>query len=542
MAASTTEDPGVEQAHLAELGTMLASRLSQDPQLVRLLELAGLWLIGLARRVSRPPATLRSTNELATATSQETDVPGAEAADGSPVVEAELKPEPATTPAAIEPELLTQLLQKFAQPTVSPTVRPPAERSGRPGGARPRASTQGLDVLARRMELKADACAWAIRRLDQDLAGTGFIPVKADDDRLRTRADSLQPCYLWMTQKDAQSIDRESWVRLEGCYRSCAEVLRTVVEFPEAYEAGPELLKLLGEAQSAVRAGMEACGAFPRFHDLDQQAVFEWCREEGGARRVFNPFLALDQLADPSLHGGLLARVRRISEDLRARRDRAKEVKRGLNTIRYHVGQLQDSAVDIDHQWTRIAEGVDQVLSAGERPSMPELVQLLVPLADEVPASVCGRPSMRQVLRHVDERVAATERGAEAEIVARRGATPDVLLVREALRGTTMVLIGGTRRPHSQELLAREFELGELDWLSAAEHESVSVFEPSIARAETRVVVLMIRWSSHSFEEVREMCRRHGKVFVRLPGGYNPAQVAHQIVEQASGQLGLARA
>jgi hypothetical protein len=33
------------------------------------------------------------------------------------------------------------------------------------------------------------------------------------------------------------------------------------------------------------------------------------------------------------------------------------------------------------------------------------------------------------------------------------------------------------------------------------------------------------------------MCDRYGKPFVRLPGGYNPDQVARQILEQVSGRL-----
>jgi hypothetical protein len=48
-------------------------------------------------------------------------------------------------------------------------------------------------------------------------------------------------------------------------------------------------------------------------------------------------------------------------------------------------------------------------------------------------------------------------------------------------------------------------------------------------------VLLAIRWSSHSYGEVRDFCEKHGKLFVRLPGGYNPNQVAHQILLQRGG-------
>jgi hypothetical protein len=51
-------------------------------------------------------------------------------------------------------------------------------------------------------------------------------------------------------------------------------------------------------------------------------------------------------------------------------------------------------------------------------------------------------------------------------------------------------------------------------------------------------VLLAIRWSSHSFGDVKRSCDRHGKPMVRLPGGYSPNQVAAQILAQCSGRLG----
>jgi hypothetical protein len=58
-----------------------------------------------------------------------------------------------------------------------------------------------------------------------------------------------------------------------------------------------------------------------------------------------------------------------------------------------------------------------------------------------------------------------------------------------------------------------------------------------VARPETALVIVAIRWSSHSFENVDELCRKYGKLYVRLPGGYNPNQVAKQILDQVGDQL-----
>ncbi len=52
------------------------------------------------------------------------------------------------------------------------------------------------------------------------------------------------------------------------------------------------------------------------------------------------------------------------------------------------------------------------------------------------------------------------------------------------------------------------------------------------------MVLLAIRWSSHSFGDVKAFCDRHGKPLVRLPGGYGAHQVASQILAQCGGRLG----
>jgi hypothetical protein len=49
--------------------------------------------------------------------------------------------------------------------------------------------------------------------------------------------------------------------------------------------------------------------------------------------------------------------------------------------------------------------------------------------------------------------------------------------------------------------------------------------------------LLAIRWASHGFGDVKPLCDRHGKLLVRLPGGYNANQVAAQILAQCSEHL-----
>lgn len=114
---------------------------------------------------------------------------------------------------------------------------------------------------------------------------------------------------------------------------------------------------------------------------------------------------------------------------------------------------------------------------------------------------------------------------------------PEVDSVAKLLAGRSIVLIGGDRRPGSDQALKEAFKLQDLIWVETREHQSIEGFEPYIARPDVAVVLLAIRWSSHSFGDVRAFCERHGKPLVRLPGGYNRNQVAAQIMAQCSERL-----
>src|SRR5205085_12312941 len=99
------------------------------------------------------------------------------------------------------------------------------------------------------------------------------------------------------------------------------------------------------------------------------------------------------------------------------------------------------------------------------------------------------------------------------------------------------VLIGGHVRPDRRAALIHAFDLADLDWITTEDHTSVTVFEAPIARPAVAVVLLAIRWSNHSYGDVQEYCDRYGKLLGRLPGGYHPNQVAHQILSQVGHRL-----
>jgi hypothetical protein len=186
--------------------------------------------------------------------------------------------------------------------------------------------------------------------------------------------------------------------------------------------------------------------------------------------------------------------------------------------------------------WQSVIQAVDEQVREGLPPSNRELRQLLIPVINDLPELEELPDGFKLVLREIDRYVDATA-DSPTEEVGNQPPTAEVAATARLLGGRSVVLIGGSRRHKAEQALARAFGLEQLIWLETKEHQSVATFEPLVSRRDVALVLLAIRWSSHSFGEVRQLCELHAKPLVRLPGGYNPNQVAAQIVAQSSDQL-----
>ena len=210
-----------------------------------------------------------------------------------------------------------------------------------------------------------------------------------------------------------------------------------------------------------------------------------------------------------------------------------KQEKQRLNLLgkgKYHARRIMEGRGSED-DWKKVVGAVDTLVNDGIPPSNPDIRDMLVPIIDEMPDMEVP-PGFQRVLAEID-RYLATQVPPSAEIA--KEISEEVQEVAKLLENKGLLIIGGERRPYAYEALKSAFQLKDLIWLSTREHESVDQFESYVARPEVTAVLLAIRWSSHSYGEIRDFCVKHGKLFVRLPAGYNPNQVAHQILQQRGG-------
>jgi hypothetical protein len=305
--------------------------------------------------------------------------------------------------------------------------------------------------------------------------------------------------------------------------------------YPER-DAHPKLfaesLVLLAEAQSALRSSV---ATVYNLKDRDSEEVFAWLRAVTSEHGIMvERHMRRDDPADPSHWRDRVGRIGMRREQFEGLRDRDRGRKNLFGKARWTLRQILENGDDTEDRWASLARTVSDLVEGGLKPSDREIRELLLPIQDRIPA-VPGAPrAFEQVLEEID-RYLALRPVAEEE--PREPETEEVREVARLVEGRRIVLIGGERRPGSQRALVQAFRLAELDWIGTREHESFQRFASAIQRPDVALVILAIRWVSHGHGDVQRFCDLAGVPLVRLPAGYNPNQVAHQILKQCGTRL-----
>ena len=400
--------------------------------------------------------------------------------------------------------------------------------------------------VAARCRLKAEGCRWVGEQRKLQQAGANY-----QDERIRpvreslvSRAKAINPCYLWMVDPRGPALpDDVTLGVLAECYEAVAAAVELVVEVissDEAEEGGglESAMALAAEAQCMLRVALAPVG----FDDHDQTQAHVLLRQLAEERRVLiRRYMRLNETADLSRVGELEHEIVEAGARRRGNAERTRRRRALYSKAKYHAERLCRAEGPDTHDLERLWEAVEGLLEEGVPPSDRELREILVPVVEaRDEEELRERESLAAVWRELERHFAEKEESRAAKTAAGAAAaelSPVVLQVRRLLEGKRVLLIGGLRRPNHQRALEQAFGLAELIWPATRPHQSIDDFEADVRHERTALVLLAIRWSSHSFGDVERLCDRWGKPFVRLPGGYNPEQVAAQIIQQASGKL-----
>jgi hypothetical protein len=388
-----------------------------------------------------------------------------------------------------------------------------------------------LTVIARRCQLKAEAARLVAARK------RGAVPA-LDQVELIRRAGGLPDCDLWMLHPGDYVDAPKAWEDLGGAFAvgaEAAELLATLKELPEALAERhrERVLYAAAESQAMMWAGVLDVH---RRVDADQVHLFVHVREEARQAQIYiNRYLKREDRVSADSWPSLLSRIAELRDQLGEARGKARTRDKGFTNLKYKLRKMAESPEAAVGEWPRVLELLEEVVAAGVPASNADIRELLLPVLDTLPEDQEPGPNAERVFRAVNEYLASrpappVEEGAEES-------SSEVRAVAELLRGREVVLIGGVERPTSGRAIEHAFGLTRLNWISTRPHESVTIFEPAVARPETAVVLLAIRWSSHSYGDVKDYCEKYGKPIVYLTGGYNPNQIAHQILDQVGDRL-----
>lgn len=409
------------------------------------------------------------------------------------------------------------------------------------------------DVVTTRARLKAEVARWCADRL------RGEVPYEAEVRYYRSavqRAKALPHCYLWMLEYRGPTTLLEY---VADCYEAAADIAELLPLIPKARRRpswAERLLDTAATVQSALHNVLREAGLdVRRYPDPDQEAIFSWLKWYTRTYQKFIPrHMELRDPADFTRIGRVIEELDQLRGDIPLLQQQGEpniqegmstqlpaslEIKKHLRTLRYHVGHILRHSIEPDHHWRRIREEIEAIIELGLAPSNTELRSALLPIIEDIPTSDdYVTPPLRLVLREIDRYLARQESLVQTEEMGEQP-SDELQRVRAVLQGKTIVLIGGDERPYMRRAIEDAFGLAKLIWVTTRPHEPLEVFVPYVKRDDVALVLLAIRWASHSYSEIADLCKRYGKPFVRLPGGYNPNQIALQIVAQAAVALGL---
>ena len=454
------------------------------------------------------------------------------AVEASPVAEPEHCPAAeGIRPAAEPPDPVDDrppLIELTLGRTPPPEPALPARKP--PGSVAGRGDDLG-DVEAR-CRLKAEGMRWAAERLELRDRGVDIGP---RDREVLDRGKALGHC-LWMNMPEFAVPARGGLgEEAAGSFEALADAVALARRIAGEGRAGREhvepALHLLAEAQSALRVAVLNLG---RRDEPDQNRVFKWLRAEAEQRQIYVArHMKLEDPADPAAHADLKRRVAERARLYGGFEGHAKREEALFKKLLFHASRIGKGGGD--DRWYGLAAAVDELVGLGVPPSNVRIRDVLLPLLDDMPDLGDLPAGFVQAYREVGRYRATVEE--DGPTPAPRPPSPEVAEVARLLEGQSVLLVGGGPHEKSRRALEKAFHLKEVIWDEVREHGPIEGYEPFIARPEVALVLLAIRWSSHSFEGVKEFCHVHGKPMVRLPGGYNPNQVAVQVLAQVSRQL-----
>lgn len=399
-----------------------------------------------------------------------------------------------------------------------------------------------LALIVRRSRLKAESCRLSIQRREVKYDHERERPILEQMNRMIEIARAMQGCFLWAFLPEREPPGDEDLRVIAACYDALADAA-DLTQFVDALGVdAPEgavqtAFELLAEANSALRIALEP--TWLDRADADQDEAHQWLAHETKRRELFIPrHMRLDDPADPAQTESVRRRVGELQAEVYRAAKEASRLREQFNKVKYHAYRVaRDGEAFEHHDMDRIVETIEILCEAG-------VVTSNLRFGEALPPSVARRllenPSraVQEVAEHIVHRASQAAQTKQAPSRDEPRWSETVLQARDLLSGGVMVIVGGEPRTKAIERLENAFALDRVEWAELKEHGPAEPMKPLIQRPETRCVLVLVKLCGHQHAETADAwAKEAGKPCVNITAGYNPEQVAHSVLEQASKRL-----
>ncbi len=284
--------------------------------------------------------------------------------------------------------------QRAPRGRAAPRARPAREWNDgarrREGPGRRRSGEEiDLDLVRQRSMIKSEACRFASMR--RRLLARGADPETEIDPHYKDlvgRAKALPGCYAWPLDSNRQLPGDNELELLARCYENVAqgvEIAQRAVSM-KGSEGLPteELLYLLAEAQSALRAALSATDLR---NDEDQIQTYIWVKEQAYDQDTYvSRFMRVEDPADPLKWGDLRSKLETFGQKVAGDSEEEAERKAMLSRVRHELERIDsDQASGSGEHWENVLETLDEWVAGGRPAASRELCQLLLPWLPRIP-------------------------------------------------------------------------------------------------------------------------------------------------------------
>lgn len=401
---------------------------------------------------------------------------------------------------------------------------------------------EDLSLIEKRCRIKAASCRLYMRRRAAQGDPGREPPVLEEMTSMLAQAKAMPGCFLWVFWKHEEQPPDDVLEQIAQCYEGLADAARLLLAVDAGHE-GPvgeratEAMHLMARCTSALRVALGH--TWLTSPDADQDTAHNWLRRQSALRRVYiAKHMRLDDPAKPETIGEARTLMAGMLAEWEERAKAQKRVTSLISTVRYHAKRVVVAGSAELNDLFKACDALAQLEALGVR---PEDDRVLEALGASTHAMWTGEDPRRALLdRALHAAQADTELEDAADAAVPREWSTRVKELRAAIRGTTVVLIGGERRSAAADRIREAFELAEVEWIRLNEHTSGAPMAAPIARANTSLVIVLVKLTGHLHaEEASGYARKHGKPCVYLKAGYNPEQIADATLSQAGTALGL---